>query len=568
MPADFDWPVVTRIPGVMPARSSGFPAPSTTSRGRRSNRPTWRRIAGSATFARSARLKDGVTIEQARIEAQAIAGRLGAAVSGRRWRARRDVRRARRAVHRQPAAADGGAARRGRLRAGDRLREHRQPAARPRRGAPQGNRRPRRPRRHPRPRRPPAADRVDGARLRERGGRRRSWRGGRCGGWCGQPGQPAGHRRGGARRARAAVHRGGCHSSPACCAACCRRCTPASGRINAEPRRDERPRRRKAGAPAGPGMRWSPSRLPWPWFCSSARACCCAASIPCRGSIPEYAPTNLLTFDMFLSGERAQRQPLAARVLRRCAAGESRRCLAWSMRGAAVTLPIGGDAFAAPVSIEGAPAAAPGEEAARRISDRDAGIFPDALASALVSGRDFARVGRCRGGAGRAGERDIRPAALARIRIRSAGGCASAGGAGDWMTVVGLVSDIRHLGPATPPRPEFYRPHSQLSFSFMAFVVRTQGAPEAAGAGDPRGHHQPRSRAADVGRQHDGAASRDRAGAAEVHVDAGGMLRRAGAAPEHGRRLRRDGVLGDAAHARDRHPHRARRIEPQRARRW
>src|SRR5699024_7464188 len=43
----------------------------------------------------------------------------------------------------------------------------------------------------------------------------------------------------------------------------------------------------------------------------------------------------------------------------------------------------------------------------------------------------------------------------------------------------GLVSDIRHLGPGAPPRAEYYRPHSQLSFSFMAFVVRTQGAREA-----------------------------------------------------------------------------------------
>ena len=48
------------------------------------------------------------------------------------------------------------------------------------------------------------------------------------------------------------------------------------------------------------------------------------------------------------------------------------------------------------------------------------------------------------------------------------------GAAGDWFTVVGVVSDIRHLGPATPPRPEFYQPYTQRSFPFMAFVVRTQ----------------------------------------------------------------------------------------------
>jgi predicted permease len=47
-----------------------------------------------------------------------------------------------------------------------------------------------------------------------------------------------------------------------------------------------------------------------------------------------------------------------------------------------------------------------------------------------------------------------------------------------WMTVVGVTADIRHFGPAMPPRPEIYQPHSQNSFPFMAFVVRTAGPPE------------------------------------------------------------------------------------------
>ena len=48
-----------------------------------------------------------------------------------------------------------------------------------------------------------------------------------------------------------------------------------------------------------------------------------------------------------------------------------------------------------------------------------------------------------------------------------------------WMTVVGVVADIRHLGPANPPRPELYQPVMQRPFSFMAFVVRTAGDPHA-----------------------------------------------------------------------------------------
>jgi putative ABC transport system permease protein len=50
---------------------------------------------------------------------------------------------------------------------------------------------------------------------------------------------------------------------------------------------------------------------------------------------------------------------------------------------------------------------------------------------------------------------------------------------GEWMTIVGVVSDIRHLGPAVPPRPELYQSSTQRSFPFMAFVVRTAGDPYA-----------------------------------------------------------------------------------------
>jgi predicted permease len=48
---------------------------------------------------------------------------------------------------------------------------------------------------------------------------------------------------------------------------------------------------------------------------------------------------------------------------------------------------------------------------------------------------------------------------------------------GPWMTIVGVVGDVRHRGPALAPRPEFYQPHTQRSFSFMAFVVRTRHNP-------------------------------------------------------------------------------------------
>ena len=97
----------------------------------------------------------------------------------------------------------------------------------------------------------------------------------------------------------------------------------------------------------------------------------------------------------------------------------------------------------------------------------------------------------------------------------------------------------------------------------MAFVVRTSGDADRARAVDPCRRHHPGSSAAHFGRQHDGSAHRDGAVAAAIHVDAHRVLRLAGARAQHGRRLRRHGVFGRAANARDRDPHSARGDRPQ-----
>jgi putative ABC transport system permease protein len=185
---------------------------------------------------------------------------------------------------------------------------------------------------------------------------------------------------------------------------------------------------------------------------------------------------NLLTFDIFLSGERARQAPL-----QRAFYDEVRRRISALPgvidAGAAVTLPIGGDAFAAPVRVEGAPVARPGQEPRAGFQIVTPGYFRT-VGVRLVSGRDFSDTdGAAAPPVAMVNEAFARqhwpghdPIGR-RMRVES--------GTGGWMTVIGLVSDIRHLGPGAPPRAEFYRPHSQLSFSFMAFVVRTQGAPEA-----------------------------------------------------------------------------------------
>jgi putative ABC transport system permease protein len=48
-----------------------------------------------------------------------------------------------------------------------------------------------------------------------------------------------------------------------------------------------------------------------------------------------------------------------------------------------------------------------------------------------------------------------------------------------WLTVVGIVGDVRHQGPATAPSPEVYEAAARRPFSGMTFVMRTAGAPDA-----------------------------------------------------------------------------------------
>jgi predicted permease len=182
---------------------------------------------------------------------------------------------------------------------------------------------------------------------------------------------------------------------------------------------------------------------------------------------------NLLTFDVGLTGERAEYQSKQVQFYEALQQTLS-QVPGVIAAGAAVTLPIGGDDFGTSYLVEGRPPVdaaaapqggyqivAPGYFAAMRIpirSGRDLRssdtrtsepvvLVNEALARDAWPGQD--PVGR-------------------RIRMTSAA---------PWSRVVGVVGDIRHLGPSTPPRPEIYQADSQNSFPFMAFVVRTSGEP-------------------------------------------------------------------------------------------
>jgi putative ABC transport system permease protein len=185
---------------------------------------------------------------------------------------------------------------------------------------------------------------------------------------------------------------------------------------------------------------------------------------------------NLLTFDMALTGERAE-SPRSQRAFYDLVLRAITALPGVESAGAAVTLPIGGDDFAAAVAIEGKPPARPGEQPRAGFQVVTPGYFRT-MGIRIVEGRDLAdsdtaaaplvvAVNETFARQHWPGERALGR----RLRLGS--------GAGDWLTVIGVVSDIRHLGPAAPPRAEFYQPYTQRSFSFMAFIVRTKGTPAA-----------------------------------------------------------------------------------------
>jgi predicted permease len=184
---------------------------------------------------------------------------------------------------------------------------------------------------------------------------------------------------------------------------------------------------------------------------------------------------NLVTFDVALTGERADYQSRQVQFYDEL---QQRLLRVPGVRavGAAVTLPIGGDDFATGYIAEGHPPANPRTLPRVGFQIVTPGYFA-AMGMPLKQGRDVRAS-------------DTRDSELVVVinetLARQAwpnedalGRRVQLGPSEPWMRVVGIVGDIRHLGPMTPPRPELYQAVGQRSMPFMAFVVRTEADPAA-----------------------------------------------------------------------------------------
>ena len=172
-----------------------------------------------------------------------------------------------------------------------------------------------------------------------------------------------------------------------------------------------------------------------------------------------------MTFNLFLGGSRAQSQAAQAAFYDEALAA-IRSLPDVRDAGAAVTLPIGGDDFSAAYVVEGRPIPPRREQPSAGYQVVTPHYFA-AMGIPLLAGRDFTP----------GDTRAAMPVAIVNrtFATREWAGLAPigrrirTGSDSPWMTVVGVVGDVRHRGPSTPPRPEFYQPHTQRSFSFMLF---------------------------------------------------------------------------------------------------
>jgi putative ABC transport system permease protein len=182
---------------------------------------------------------------------------------------------------------------------------------------------------------------------------------------------------------------------------------------------------------------------------------------------------NLLTFNIFLSGSPAE-SPVKQAAFYDEVLDAIRSLPDVREAGAAATLPVGGDDFSAGYLVEGRPLPPAGQQSSAGYQVVTPGYFR-AMGIPVLAGRDFTS----------SDTRTAAPVAIINHTLAARewpgqdpiGRRIRTGEDTPWMTLVGVVADIRHRGPSTVPRPEFYQPHTQRSFSFMAFVVRTRNDP-------------------------------------------------------------------------------------------
>jgi len=190
-----------------------------------------------------------------------------------------------------------------------------------------------------------------------------------------------------------------------------------------------------------------------------------------------FRPDHVLTAEFRLPPSKYQEPRAIAAFFRRTL--ERLRAVPGIESAALVrAVPFSGNGGSMTYEVEGQPEPSPGREPVAQLNI----VSPDyfrTMGIPQVAGRDFdehdtadvpvvAVVNRTMA---RQLWPDVDPLGR-RVRLREAG----------WVTVIGVVGDVRHSGPSEPPQPQIYTTHEQDARIFACIVARTAGDPMAMAA--------------------------------------------------------------------------------------
>ena len=189
-----------------------------------------------------------------------------------------------------------------------------------------------------------------------------------------------------------------------------------------------------------------------------------------RAVDPGFRTTSLAAIDLPLPQSRYD-GPAQARFYRE-ALGRLQSNPVTAASAVVFPVPLRGSTASAAFAIEGQPAATRSAQPLAELNMVSPGYFRT-VGMRLMRGRAFSD----QDGDGEP------PVVIVNERLAAEFGDADPIGRriniGGWVTIVGIVSDVRRRSLEAPPTPAVYLPYQQFTLPFMSVVVRTDASPSA-----------------------------------------------------------------------------------------
>ena len=195
---------------------------------------------------------------------------------------------------------------------------------------------------------------------------------------------------------------------------------------------------------------------------------------------PGFRPEGVITFQVLLPESQFQERP-AILAYTRSVLERLRALPGVDSAGMVSNIPMSGEENIEGVVIENYPKPKPNETPFADFRRATPGYF-EAMGIRLVKGRFFTE-----GDTDKAPLVTVIDQSMAKAywpeqdpigkRVRT--GLWDEKDPGPWMTIVGVVENVRNSGLHVDPRPQFYVPQAQRATGYQYYVLKTQGDPEA-----------------------------------------------------------------------------------------